>query len=138
MPQSTKSYSTDLAHWSYFRILQNSGSRESSTPPKLPAGWQLDLRGGKRTILQRIDAVENSWFLSGLLIGTELEDLVKHTPLDRILVFAPATIALLYDIALNVLDARVEITLVPEDLRERTAVLGHASWLKQTILGRLN
>ena len=89
-------------------------------------------------MLQRIDAGENSWFLSGLLIGTELEDLVKHTPLDRILVFAPATIALLYDIALNVLDARVEIILVPEDLRERTAVLGHASWLKQTILGRSN
>ena len=87
-----------------------------------------------RAILQDAPPTENRWFLSGLLIGTEVNDLVTQAPAIPILISAPSTIASLYEMAVHALDAQTEVLLAPSNLIQQASVLGQATWLKRHLV----
>jgi len=84
-----------------------------------------------RSVLQGIDAAENRWFLSGLLICAEVADLATQSENYPILISASPTIGQLYQLALERVAPHAEVTLVSEDFFARAAVLGHSAWLRQ-------
>jgi len=70
----------------------DAGARQAR---RLGLGASL-FRTRTRAILQGASAGENTWFLSGLLIGAELDDLGKRRPVRRVLLGGAAPLRRLY------------------------------------------
>jgi 2-dehydro-3-deoxygalactonokinase len=86
-----------------------------------------------RSVLDRRPAPENTWFLSGLLIGSELEAVAEAT--EPILLGGAGRLGQLYELAARlVLQDQSRILVLPAAQVDRAAVLGQMTYLSRLCL----
>jgi 2-dehydro-3-deoxygalactonokinase len=89
-----------------------------------------------RTVLDAVDPHRNGWFLSGLLIGSEIADLVSSAGELPILLAGSPRFSALYAAAFEMFNARDRlIRLAPENV-DRATVLAHATILRHILSAR--
>jgi 2-dehydro-3-deoxygalactonokinase len=82
-----------------------------------------------RTVLHRVPPKSNRWFLSGLLIGSELDTLRSDPPGRPILLAATALVSVAYRAALERLGMLPRTTVVEPDDMAMASVRGHRALL---------
>ena len=86
-----------------------------------------------RTVLRRVPPKENRWFLSGLLIGSELEGL-RADPAGRpILIAATEVVSVAYRAALERLGLLSRTTVVAPDEMALSSVRGHQVLMNRSV-----
>ena len=83
-----------------------------------------------RAVLGRQPLRENTWFLSGLLIGAELEHLERNAEDRPVLLAATSAFAEVYSLALQTAGSRVKLIVLPAEEVERSTVTTHALFLQ--------
>jgi 2-dehydro-3-deoxygalactonokinase len=86
-----------------------------------------------RTVLNGVAPEVNRWFLSGLLIGSEIVTLVSEGNSTPILLAATETVAAPYRVALECLELGERLELVPADLMNTASTLGHLNLFRRGI-----
>jgi 2-dehydro-3-deoxygalactonokinase len=109
------------------------GVREASDCG-LPAGL---FQTRARTVLQRVPPAVNRWFLSGLLVGAEVADLVARESDVPVLLAAAEPLHAAYLLAFDMLGLTKKLTLVPPAEMALASVRGHralfAAWAKSDL-----
>ena len=80
-----------------------------------------------RTVLRDIHPTTNRWFLSGLLIGAEVADLLSGDSEIPILLAAPEPLSAPYRLAFETLGSAERLTIVPPGEMSLASVRGHLS-----------
>jgi len=83
-----------------------------------------------RTVLQRVDADVNRWFLSGLLIGAELCDLASEDGQLPVLLAAPEPLSAAYRLGFETLGLGERLTVVSPAETALALVRGHGRLLQ--------
>jgi 2-dehydro-3-deoxygalactonokinase len=83
-----------------------------------------------RTVLQKVPPAANRWFLSGLLIGSELVDLRAQEPDVPVLLAAAEPLHVAYRAAFEVLGLRGKLSVVPPEEMSLASVRGHYALLR--------
>ena len=86
-----------------------------------------------RTVLQNVPPAANRWFLSGLLIGAEIKDLVERAPGVPILLAAPESLSLPYELALKTLQPAERLAAVPPAEMSLASVRGQLMLLSANL-----
>ena len=84
-----------------------------------------------RTVLQKVPPTVNRWFLSGLLIGSELVDLMAQEPDVPVLLAAADPLHVAYGAAFEVLDVGDKLSVVPPEEMSLASVRGHQALLRR-------
>jgi len=84
-----------------------------------------------RTVLQKVPPTVNRWFLSGLLIGSELMDLRAHEPDVPVLLAAAEPLHAAYRAAFEVLGVGDKLSVVPPEEMSLASVRGHHVLLRR-------
>jgi 2-dehydro-3-deoxygalactonokinase len=84
-----------------------------------------------RTVLQNVPPTVNRWFLSGLLIGSELVDLVAQEPDVPVLLAAAEPLHVAYRAAFEVLGVGDKLSVVPPEEMSLASVRGHHALLRR-------
>ncbi|MBI2927354.1 MAG: 2-dehydro-3-deoxygalactonokinase [Verrucomicrobia bacterium] len=84
-----------------------------------------------RSVLDRVPATENGWFLSGLLIGAELLDLVSPATDVPLVLAATEPHRTPYELALTHLGAGNRLVKIPEPTIGQATVLAHARFVER-------
>lgn len=88
-----------------------------------------------RTVLGGRPARENTWFLSGLLIGAELASIDWHGEIGMVVLAAARALSRLYALALEIIaEGSAEWMQLPSDEVERATVTAHALFLQNGTL----
>jgi 2-dehydro-3-deoxygalactonokinase len=82
-----------------------------------------------RTVLQSVPPSVNRWFLSGLLVGSEVADLAAREPAAPILLAAGEPLNSAYCLAFEVLGLKENLTVVPTEEMALASVRGHRALL---------
>lgn len=82
-----------------------------------------------RTVLHSVSPAVNRWFLSGLLIGAEIDDLSAHHLKSSLLLAAAEPLSAAYHLALETLGLGGWMTVVPPDEMSTASVRGHLMML---------
>jgi 2-dehydro-3-deoxygalactonokinase len=82
-----------------------------------------------RTVLQSVPPTMNSWFLSGLLVGSEIADLTAREPATPILLAAAEPLNAAYRLAFEILGLKKNLTTVPPEQMSLASVRGHRALL---------
>ncbi len=87
-----------------------------------------------RTVLQSVPPVVNRWFLSGLLIGSEVADLAAREWDAPMVLAAAQPLHAAYCLAFEILGLKNKLTVVPPEEMALASVRGHrvllAAWAK--------
>jgi 2-dehydro-3-deoxygalactonokinase len=83
-----------------------------------------------RSVLDHVPAVENGWFLSGLLVGAELADLLTRQPAGPILLAATSPHRIPYELAVRFLGAAARLVTLPDAVTSHATVIAHARFLE--------
>lgn len=83
-----------------------------------------------RTVLDRVPAAENSWFLSGLLIGAELSEIASTLSNTRIFLAGAAKFLAAYQLALDRWGMTERVTVIPEGTIRYSTVRAHQLFLE--------
>jgi 2-dehydro-3-deoxygalactonokinase len=83
-----------------------------------------------RAVLKGVDHELNRWFLSGLLIGSEVEYLLGAHPPIPILVAAPPSTGDAYRLAFEALGIAGAVSFVPPEQMKQTSLGGHKVMLE--------
>lgn len=97
------------------------GARESSLSALAASLFQTRVR----TVLQSVPPPVNRWFLSGLLVGSELADLAAREPDAPVLLAAEAPLNAAYALAFEILGLQKNLTVVPPGEMALASVRGH-------------
>ena len=84
-----------------------------------------------RTVLQNVPPTVNRWFLSGLLIGSELVDLMTQEPNVPVLLAAAEQLHVAYRAAFEVLGVGDKLSVVPPEAMSLASVRGHHALLRR-------
>jgi 2-dehydro-3-deoxygalactonokinase len=84
-----------------------------------------------RTVLQNVSPPVNRWFLSGLLIGSELADLIAQESDVPVLLAASEPLNVAYRSAFEILGLGETLSVVPPDEMSLALVRGHAVLLRR-------
>jgi 2-dehydro-3-deoxygalactonokinase len=84
-----------------------------------------------RSVLDRVPVAENGWFLSGLLIGAELLDLVAPAMDIPLVLAATEPHRTAYELALTHLGAGNRLVKFPESTISQATVLAHARFVER-------
>jgi len=84
-----------------------------------------------RTVLQKVPPTVNRWFLSGLLIGSELVDLIAQEPDVPVLLAAADPLHGAYRAAFEILGVGDKLSLVPPEEMSLASVRGHHALLRR-------
>ena len=103
------------------------GVRESSASGLSGSLFQTRVR----TVLQNVPPPVNRWFLSGLLIGSELVDLMAQEPDVPVLLAAAEPLHVAYRAAFEVLGVGGKLSVVPPEEMSLALVRGHAALLRR-------
>ncbi len=90
-------------------------------------------RARARSVLDHVPAVENGWFLSGLLIGAELVDLVSVSARVPIILAAAEPHRAAYELASTHLSAADRLVKISEATISQATVLAHAQFLERLV-----
>jgi len=82
-----------------------------------------------RTVLQSVPPSVNRWFLSGLLVGSEIADLTAREPATPILLAAAEPLNSAYRLAFEILGLKKNLTIVPPEEMALASVRGHRALL---------
>lgn len=85
-----------------------------------------------RSVLHGVPPPINRWFLSGVLIGSEMGHLSRGEENPPILLAAPETISPAYQLALETLE-RKDVTTIPPDEMAGASVRGHRLLLRREL-----
>jgi 2-dehydro-3-deoxygalactonokinase len=87
-----------------------------------------------RTVLQSVPPVVNRWFLSGLLVGSEVADLAAREWDVPVALAAAEPLHAAYGLAFEILGLKKKLTVVPPEEMALASVRGHrlllAAWAK--------
>ena len=86
-----------------------------------------------RTLLQNISLSTNRWFLSGLLIGSEVADLAAREPDAPILLAATQPQSAAYRLAFETLGLARRLSVVPPEEMATASVRGHLVMLQRNL-----
>ena len=78
-----------------------------------------------RTVLHSVPPPVNRWFLSGLLIGSEVADLAAREPDARLLLAAAEPLHAAYRLTFKILGLDTELSVVPPEEMATASVRGH-------------
>jgi 2-dehydro-3-deoxygalactonokinase len=84
-----------------------------------------------RTVLQKVPPIMNRWFLSGLLIGSELVDLMAQEPDVPVLLAASEPLNVAYRAAFEILGFGETLSVVPPEEMSLASVRGHHTLLRR-------
>ena len=87
-------------------------------------------------LFKRLNKTQNAFYLSGLLIGSELNDLVKKHDCPLFLCSGKKLFSL-YKMALEELDLSARINFIASDLVERAAMTGQKIIYDQYVNNKL-
>jgi 2-dehydro-3-deoxygalactonokinase len=90
-----------------------------------------------RTVLHSVRAAANRWYLSGLLIGAEIADLVVRERNVPLLLAAPAPLNEAYGLVFETLGLMGRTQLVPPTEMALASVHGHFMLLNEDIRGTI-
>jgi 2-dehydro-3-deoxygalactonokinase len=82
-----------------------------------------------RTVLQNVPPSVNRWFLSGLLVGSEIADLAARESATPILLAAAEPLNAAYRFAFEILGLKFFLTIVPPEEMALASVRGHRALL---------
>jgi 2-dehydro-3-deoxygalactonokinase len=82
-------------------------------------------------IFERLNGIENYYYLSGLLIGSELRGISKAG--GRIMLCSNIKTSYLYELAINIIGLKKVTTIVPPNIVDSAAFEGHISILKKQL-----
>jgi 2-dehydro-3-deoxygalactonokinase len=82
-----------------------------------------------RTVLQNVPPSVNRWFLSGLLVGSEIADLAAREPAAPILLAAAEPLNAAYHLAFETLGLKKNLTVVQPEEMALASVRGHRALL---------
>jgi 2-dehydro-3-deoxygalactonokinase len=103
------------------------GVRESSISGLAGSLFQTRVR----TVLQKVPPAANRWFLSGLLIGSELVDLRAQEPDVPVLLAAAEPLHVAYRAAFEALGFWGKLSVVPPEEMSLASVRGHHALLRR-------
>ena len=103
------------------------GVQESARAPLLHALFRVR----SASLFGERSPPDNFWFLSGLLIGTELGSLLSSQ--EAVVLAAGPSHRTVYELALTSLGLGDRLAMVPEEIVERSAALGHAVILRRAL-----
>ncbi|HEU0040248.1 MAG TPA: 2-dehydro-3-deoxygalactonokinase, partial [Verrucomicrobiae bacterium] len=103
------------------------GVRESSVSGLAGGLFQTRVR----TVLQNVSPPVNRWFLSGLLIGSELVDLLAQKSDVPVLLAASEPLNVAYRAAFEILGFGETWSVVPPEEMSLALVRGHAALLRR-------
>jgi 2-dehydro-3-deoxygalactonokinase len=84
-----------------------------------------------RTVLRKVSPTANRWFLSGLLIGSELVDLKAQQSDVPLLLAAPEPLHAAYRAAFEILGLGETMSVVPPEEMSLASVRGHGALLRR-------
>ena len=84
-----------------------------------------------RTVLQNVPSTVNRWFLSGLLIGSELVDLLAQEPDAPVLLAASEPLNVAYRAAFEILGVGDKLSVLPPEEMSLASVRGHHALLQR-------
>ena len=94
-------------------------------------------RGRTRTVLDRRPLSDNTWFLSGVLIGAELEGIGKSSENRPVILGAAGRLSQLYKLALEIVaPPTLEWTHLPPKKVEHATLAAHAIFLQKNAAHR--
>jgi 2-keto-3-deoxy-galactonokinase len=79
--------------------------------------------------LQNVPPSVNRWFLSGLLVGSEIADLAARESATPILLAAAEPLNAAYRLAFEILSLKKNLTIVPPEEMSLASVRGHRALL---------
>lgn len=82
-----------------------------------------------RTVLQNVPPSVNRWFLSGLLVGSEIADLTARESATPILLATAEPLNAAYRLAFEILGLKKNLTIVPPEEMALASVRGHRALL---------
>jgi len=82
-----------------------------------------------RTVLQNVPPSVNRWFLSGLLVGSEIANLAARESATPILLAAAEPLNAAYRLAFEILGLKKNLTIVPPEEMALASVRGHRALL---------
>jgi len=103
------------------------GVRESSVSGLAGSLFQTRVR----TVLQKVPPTVNRWFLSGLLIGSELVDLRAQKSDVPVLLAASEPLNVAYRAAFEILGVEDKLSVVPPEEMSLASVRGHDALLRR-------
>ena len=103
------------------------GVRESSVSGLAGSLFQTRVR----TVLQKVSPTANRWFLSGLLIGSELVDLKEQQSGVPVLLAASEPLNVAYRAAFEILGVGNKLSVVPPEEMSLASVRGHDALLRR-------
>ena len=86
-------------------------------------------------LFHKISKEENAYYLSGLLIGTELNQL-QSTSEGPLVLCGGSNLSALYELAINELQLAHRTYTAPADLVDRAASMGHLLLFQQQLINR--
>lgn len=78
-----------------------------------------------RELLDKVEEKRNYFYLNGLLIGTELSDLLGQ-PNEKIYVFGGSDLSVFYEKAIKYMLPKVQLTMLSSDSQEQAFVIGQS------------
>jgi len=113
------------------------GVRESSVSGLAGSLFQTRVR----TVLQKVSPAVNRWFLSGLLIGSEVAGLAAQESERPVLLASPEPLHVAYRLAFEILGLGERLSVVPPEEMSLASVRGHHALFRrcpEPICGRLH